>query len=272
MACGESAYARVVRFLLSRRWLLFAATVVLLAWLAVRLGEWQFHRLEERKQSNALVSRNLEADPVPLAEVMSPDEAPSAEDEWRLVRVTGTWDDANTVVLKYQTRDQSAGVDLVTPLVTDSGAAVLVDRGWVRSTNTVARPELPPATPGEVTVTGWVRRDATGDATRIDRLSTRAISSRAAAAVVPYPLYRGFLDLQQQDPPPATELQPAELPDHAGNGPHFFYGLQWWFFGALAVFGFFYLAFDEWRQRRRGGSERPELPAVDREHHAGHER
>ena len=37
----------------------------------------------------------------------------------------------------------------------------------------------------------------------------------------------------------------AELPD-LGNGPHFFYGLQWWFFGLLAVFGFFYLAYDEW--------------------------
>ena len=231
--------------------MLFAVTVALLAWLAVQLGEWQFHRLEERKQSNAIVSRNLEAAPAPLAEVMSTDEAPRAEDEWRRVRVTGTWDDEHTVVLKYQTRDQSAGVDLITPLVTAGGAAVLVDRGWVRSTNTVARPELPDATSGEVTITGWVRRDATGKATKISERSTRAISSRAAAAEVSYPLYRGFVDLEEQDPAPATALEPAELPDHTGNGPHFFYGLQWWFFGALAIFGFFYLAYDEWRQRRQ---------------------
>ena len=237
--------------------MLFAVTVVLLAWVAVRLGEWQFHRLEERKQSNAIVSRNLEADPAPLAEVMSTDKAPSADDEWRRVRVTGTWDNEHTVVLKYQTRDSSAGVDLITPLVTDSGAAVLVDRGWVRSTNTVVRPELPDATTGEVTVVGWVRRDATGNATQISEMSTRAISSRAVAAEVSYPLYRGFVDLQSQNPAPATTLQPAELPDHTGNGPHFFYGLQWWFFGALAVFGFFYLAFDEWRQRRNGEVRAP---------------
>ena len=43
----------------------------------------------------------------------------------------------------------------------------------------------------------------------------------------------------------------TELPD-LGNGPHFFYGLQWWFFGLLAVFGFGYLAWDERRRMRRG--------------------
>ena len=52
--------------------------------------------------------------------------------------------------------------------------------------------------------------------------------------MLPYPLYRGFLDLADESPEPATDLEPAELPDDTGNGPHFFYGLQWWFFGALA--------------------------------------
>ncbi len=42
-----------------------------------------------------------------------------------------------------------------------------------------------------------------------------------------------------------------ELPE-LGNGPHFFYGLQWWFFGVLAVFGFCYLAWDERRHGPRG--------------------
>jgi hypothetical protein len=49
----------------------------------------------------------------------------------------------------------------------------------------------------------------------------------------------------------------VELPE-LNNGPHFFYGLQWWFFGVLAIFGFGYLMYDEWRgpqaARRRGSS------------------
>ena len=39
--------------------------------------------------------------------------------------------------------------------------------------------------------------------------------------------------------------------DRLNNGPHFFYGLQWWFFGLLALFGFGYLAWDEWRSQGR---------------------
>jgi cytochrome oxidase assembly protein ShyY1 len=240
-----------VRFLLSRRWVLFALVVAILAWLATQLGQWQFHRLDERKRDNGIVSTNLKLAPVPVDDVLATDRAPLAEDEWRRVTVHGTWDDGHTVVLKYQTRDQGAGVDVVTPLVTEEGPAVLVDRGWISTENTGgSRPDLPSVTDGQVTVTGWVRRDATGSATKVSDLSTRAVSSRTIGEVTPYPLYRGFVDLAEESPAPAEQLALTELPDDTSNGPHFFYGLQWWFFGALAVFGFCYLAWDEFRQRR----------------------
>ena len=265
-------------FLLSRRWVLFAVTVALLAWGAVQLGQWQFHRLHDRKHDNRVVATNLDAPPVPVDDLLSRVQGPTPDDEWRRVTVHGRWDDGHTVVLKYQTRDGAAGVDVVTPLVTAGGAAVLVDRGWMSTSNSGAsRPNLPPATEGPVTVTGWVRRDATGGATRVSELSTRAVSSRRVAEVVPYPLYRGFLDLAAESPAPARTLEPVELPDDTSNGPHFFYGLQGWFFGALAVFGFCYLVWDELRQRRRRRpeealrSERPEHAAVHGQHRPGDE-
>ncbi|MCW2761110.1 MAG: hypothetical protein JWR85_1311 [Marmoricola sp.] len=253
-----------MRFLLTRRWVLLALVVAVLAWLASQLGQWQFHRLDDRKTDNRIVSTNLKRAPAPVDDVLSTDRAPRATDEWRRVTVHGTWDDEHSIVLKYQTRDEGAGVDVVTPLVTENGPAVLVDRGWMSTGNTGGnRPDLPSTTEGQVTVTGWVRRDATGSATKVSALSTRAVSSVRIAEVTPYPLYRGFLDLADESPTPATKLQPTELPDDDSNGPHFFYGLQWWFFGALAVFGFCYLAWDEFRQRRqRRASERPEHAAV----------
>ncbi len=245
--------------------MLFAVVVALLAWMATQLGQWQFHRLDDRVESNAVVSSNLELPPAPVAEVLSTGRSAGADAEWRRVTVHGTWDDERTIVLKYQTRESESGVDVVTPLVTDSGAAVLVDRGWLPTANSGAtRPELPAATEGQVTVTGWVRGNATGNATKVNGLATRAVSSVRVAEVTPYPLYRGFVDLAQESPAPTEELRPTELPDDTSNGPHFFYGLQWWFFGALAVFGFCYLAWDELRQRRlRRGSERPEHATVD---------
>ena len=248
--------------------MLFALVVAFLTWGTSLLGQWQFDRLEDRKQDNQVVSANLRSAPLPIDDVMSEGRPPSVDDEWQRVTVHGTWDDVHTVVLKYQTRDAGPGVDVVTPLVTEGGTAVLVNRGWLSTDNTGgSRPDLPEVTPGEVTVTGWVRRDATGGATRVDELSTRAISSRTIADEVPYPLYRGFLDLDKESPRPDPPLAPVELPDDTSSGPHFFYGLQWWFFGALAIFGFCYLAWDEWRRR----SEGPQHPAVDRQHHAGDE-
>ena len=97
--------------------------------------------------------------------------------------------------------------------------------------------------------------------------------NRAAAEVLPYPLFGGFLDLETESPRPTQALAATELPDDDSEGPHFFYGLQWWFFGFLAIFGFGYLAYDEWRQARgaRATSEGAEHAPVDGEHHAGDE-
>lgn len=242
-----------MRFLLSRRWLAFAVVVALLAYLAYLLGVWQFHRLDDRRAENRVVATNLSADPVPVTDALSTTESPGEDQEWQRVTATGTWDDTATVVVKYQTRDGEPGVDVVTPLVLQDGEAVLVNRGWLEADNSGSTtPEVPAAGAGEVSVTGYVRADATGDAARVSDGETRAVSSTEVATTLPYPVLRGWLELQEQDPAPSTPLAAVELPDDTSEGPHFFYGLQWWFFGALAVFGFAYLAFDE----RRGGGRR----------------
>ena len=47
----------------------------------------------------------------------------------------GEYADDETVVVRYQTRDGQSGVDVVTPLVTDEGPALLVNRGWLATGN-----------------------------------------------------------------------------------------------------------------------------------------
>ncbi len=243
---------RSLRFLLSRRWVLFALVVVLLAYAAWWLGEWQFHRLTARKADNAIVRTNEARDPAPVAEVLTPGQPVDDREEWRQVTATGTYDADDTVIVRYRTRDGASGIDAVVPLVTADGTSLLVDRGWMAADNEGASPDDVPAPPtGEVTVTGWVRTDATGDSTKVSDQSTRAISSEEIATALDRPVYGGFVELESEDGQPATDLLPVEMPE-LDNGPHFFYGLQWWFFGVLAIFGFGYLAWDEWRTSRRG--------------------
>jgi len=250
-----------VRFLLSRRWILFAIAVALLAILAYRLGEWQFHRLEDRERANRVIERNLAADPVPVGQILSPGRPVSSEHEWLRVTATGSYATDQTVVVRYQTRNGQPGVDAVTPLLTEPGTALLVNRGWLPTDNVgTTTPDVPPPPSGEVTVSGWVRADATGDSAQVEDRSTRAVSSAEIAPTLPFGVYGGFVDLKSESPAPPQPLERAEPPD-LGEGPHFFYGLQWWFFAALALFGFGYLAWDE-RRKGRSLTGAPGSPAA----------
>ncbi|TNC45921.1 SURF1 family protein [Mumia zhuanghuii] len=247
---------------MTRRWLAFALFVVLLAGVCTWLGSWQFGRLEDRVARNDVTRHNMVAPPVPVDEVATSDIDQSEDNEWRQVEVTGTYDTANQVIVKYQTRDEGSGVDVVTPLRTADGRAVLVERGWLPSANrTGADVDVPAAPSGEVTVVGWWRandnvpvRAAQPDASR----QVRAVSTLGVAPTLDYPLYEGgYLLLEKQDPPTKGFL----LPDgpELGQGPHFFYGLQWWFFGALGLIGFLWFAWAEAHPRgpRKAGHARP---------------
>ena len=243
-------------FLVSRRWVLFGIVVALLAWAAWSLGQWQFDRLEDRRERNDVIERNESTPVAPVGEVLAPGEPVSPDDQWRVVEATGTYAVEDTVIVRYRTRDGASGIDVVVPLETADGLSVLVDRGWMATDNRGGDPDDVPAPPaGEVTVTGWVRQDATGDSTAVSDQSTRSISSARIGEALDREVYGGFLDLRSEDPEPETALEPAELPD-LDNGPHFFYGLQWWFFGVLALFGFGYLAWDERRKAREPAASR----------------
>ena len=122
---------------------------------------------------------------------MSTDRPVRAADEWRRVTLNGTYVADESVVIRYQTRDGASGVDIVTPLRTEDGSSVLVDRGWMRTGNVGSDQVDAPAPPaGDVTVVGFVRADATGDATEVTDSSARSISSRAIEGSTDLTLYR----------------------------------------------------------------------------------
>lgn len=279
---------RSLRFLVSRRWLLFLGIVLLLAYACLLLGRWQWHRLTSTKSGNAVIRTNQASAPTPVDRVLSRGTDPPSADQYKVVSAVGRYDVSHTVVVRYQTHEGNSGIDVVVPLVTSSGTALLVDRGWVATSNQgFTDPSQVPAPPaGRVTVTGWVRRDATGGSARVVNASTRAISSAQIRTAIGIPVYGGFVDLLTENPPADTPLVPADPPD-LSNGPHFFYALQWWFFGVLAIFGFGYLAWEEATGRaelRRAqqpakrpvagatASQGPHHPAVDGQHGAADER
>lgn len=244
----------MLRFLLTPRWLGLLVVVVLLGLACVRLSQWQFDRYTQRKESNTLVRTNLSADPVAVESLLRPGAAPAAGDEWRQVSAHGRYDAERQLAVLYRTREGSPGVDVVTPLVTDSGTAVLVDRGWIPApSNGNVGQTLPDPASGPVRITGWVRVDSDGSSSQVtpSQGSVRAISADAIAPTLPYPLVDGFLELRAESPASPDAPAKADAPD-LGGGPSFFYGFQWLFF-ALLFFAFWgYFAWAEYRDTRQG--------------------
>ena len=251
---GSANYRHgVFRFLLSRRWIGFAIFVIVLSSGCYRLGLWQWHRLDARLAQNHIIIKHLKTTPVPLDTVLRIGTPQTDTQQWTRLRVTGTYDVSHQITVRFSTRDGAPGANVVTPLVLPSGAAVLVDRGWIATTNNSASPTDVPAPPsGAVTITGWLRAN-NGDRQQANTPSdkqVRAISSEGVKSSVPYKLYDGYLNLREQSPA-ATQKLSLEPPPELGQGPHLFYALQWWFFAILATFGWFYFAWVEEKERRK---------------------
>lgn len=127
------------------RRLLVPAIATGLALLAlVSLGTWQVERLLWKTELLANLAAAEAAPPQPLAEPPTP---------FTKVAVTGQFDHAREALVGIELHGTTLGARLVTPLIRQDGAPILVDRGWVpfERTQPVSRPE------GPVTVTGWIR-------------------------------------------------------------------------------------------------------------------
>ena len=234
------------RFLLTRRWIVASAIVLVAVVAMVMLGLWQLRRHDQVTASNDRVRSRLALPIVPIEEVLTAGVDPD-DVVYRRVEAVGRFDQGQEVVLDNRSNQGRAGRHLLTPLVTQSGRALIVDRGWIPLD---VRPELataaqPRGFDGAVRVVGVLfsseRKGAFGVAipsqgrvTAVPRVDVARLAQQ-----LPYPAYPLYLRSASQVPP-----QPGELPIRPGlpvldDGPHLSYAVQWFLFAtvALAVFG-----------------------------------
>lgn len=116
------------------------------------LGVWQVKRLQWKLDLIAQVDARVHADPVPAP---GPAQWPRIEDEtYRRVRLTGDFLPGETLV--QANTDLGPGFWVMSPLRTDQGFVVLVNRGFVSpdKRDPASRPAGPDAGPGAGTGTG----------------------------------------------------------------------------------------------------------------------
>jgi surfeit locus 1 family protein len=241
---------------MNRRNVLAAVIAIVVAMIFARLGFWQLHRLHERRARNAALEARLATPALSLAQLP----ADSAEARWRRVIVHGSYDFDHQLILTARTHRESPGVEIITPLHPDGGGpAVLVNRGWVYSSDAasadLARWDEPP----HAAVFGYVENFARGGR-GVARLPSRPNSwTRLDASELPRafpfpiePFYIVALDTaaryREEHAIPSSTPVRLELPE-MDDGPHESYAIQWFLFASIALGGVAALIAKDIRQR-----------------------
>ena len=249
----EGAAAAPWRALLVPAAMTAVGIVVLMA-----LGFWQFERLIWKSALIALIEARVHAVPGRIAAEPEWPRWTAADDEYRRVRLTGTFlHDKETLVHGNAPRDATGkvanGFFVLTPLSLPDGAVVIVNRGFVppEFADPAKRPGSQPQ--GEVTITGLVRgsqergwfvpKDDPGAGQWFSR-DVKAIA--AAARLERAAPFRIDADASPVFPWPKGGLTVVRFPNN-----HLEYALTWFGLAAALVVVFAVFAFRTLRPVRR---------------------
>lgn len=220
------------------------------------LGGWQ---IERRTWKLALIDRveaRIHAAPGPMPLVQSWPAVNAADDAYRRVRVTGYFLHDRETMVKAVT-DIGSGFWVVTPLRTQAGLTVLVNRGFVPAERRDPATRREGNSAGPVTVTGLLRMTEPGGALlrtndpAAGRWYSRDVGAIAAARdlrhVAPF-----FIDADGATNPGGYPIGGLTVVQFHNN--HLIYALTW-FALAFMLSGWLFMAARE-RRRFRGSDQR----------------
>jgi len=210
---------------------------------AVGMGAWQYDAWQARRAAERVDLTH--AEPVPITDVLGPDDPFPTAGLGRPVEVRGTFLPGGTVLVSG--RADATGDDgswLVTPLTVgdDSAPAVPVVRGWVPADADLAALPAPP--PGEVDVRGWLQPPEGSGQVDDDPRDDIVAELRIADLVqrVDQDLYGAYVVAED---PLATDTAAgvaAATLDQLPRASRFtglrniLYAIEWWVFAAFAAF------------------------------------
>lgn len=238
------SYPEHVRALLTPRMLGAHLLALVCVGLACSLGYWQYDAWQARRSAEAVDLTRLE--PVPLADVLGPDDPFPGDRVGQPVELAGSWLPEGTVLVSGREHDGREGYWVVTPLTAGAtdAPAVPVVRGWVASAD-----EAPAPPTGEATVVGWLQPpDGTGEADD-DAGDDVLPQVRIADLIqrVDQDLYGAYAVLDPEPGDAAMKnagtdgLEPADLEELPPAGRftalrNLLYAIEWLVFGAFAAF------------------------------------
>lgn len=230
-----------------RRIVLTVIAVLAAMALGLIAGNWQWARYETRSQA---VEAQAAAEGKPVAalvDLVGRDADGPGGAEWRVATVTGVLDPTTVTELRGRSVNNTASLQYLVWIRTDSGRSVLVNLGWQ------ARSGATPPTlrREEVTATGIVRAfeaDNGRPGTRVNPAQMDGVDGEVAQAFLMASSTCGAAGcLDSLEPVPAPDLS---------LGPHLSYALQWWLLTAVAApLGIWITRRDALHERERDAAE-----------------
>lgn len=211
---------------------------------AAGMGVWQYDAFQERR---AAEQRDLtEKAPVPITDVLGPDDPFPTAGLGRPVEVRGTFLAGGTVLVTDRDgADGEPGRWLVTPLSVGAAdrPAVPVVRGWVPADTTIDDVPSPPA--GEVDLTGWLQPTEAaegGDTSPEEGVIAHLRVADLVQLLDGQDLYGAYVVAREPLPADAEAGVDAATLDQLPAAGRFtglrniLYAIEWWVFAAFAVF------------------------------------
>ncbi|MFL6024727.1 MAG: SURF1 family protein [Marmoricola sp.] len=204
--------------------------------IAVGLGMWQLDAWQTRRADAARDISHYK--PVALATVMTGDSPFPGRSLGRPVTFTGTWMGSSTLYVDNRYQGDQRGYWVVTPVRVDgSRSAIPVVRGW-------SRKHSGPNPSGHVAITGWLQASEGSGPIDLHPDDDVIEMMRIASIVqhVPADLYSGYVVARDLAPSSAADglssVSAAAVPSVSGFTAlrNFLYALEWWIFGAFAIF------------------------------------
>jgi cytochrome oxidase assembly protein ShyY1 len=219
--------------------------------LTLSLGNWQTRRAAQKLAIEAQWDAAEQAAP----RTLSSRELPAADALPMRVRLTGRFDHARSVWLDNRQLDARPGFWVITPLMLDGGAVVLVNRGWI-ARDPADRARRPPIgePAGEVTIDGL----AVTHAPRLLELGEGG-NAGALPAIwqnLDYAQYEAASGLAvarlvvQQTSAIDDGLQRRWVRPASGVDKHRGYAFQWYALAALIAILTLFFGLRAWRARR----------------------
>jgi len=222
------------------------------------LGTWQVYRLQWKLALIERVEQRVHAAPVPAPGPERWAQLSAESDEYRQVRLAGTYQYDKTTRVQAVT-DLGSGYWLMTPLQTTEGGTVLVNRGFIPLGQGAAAPDAGQRI-GTAEVTGLLRMSQPGGAflrkndPAAGRWYSRDVEAIAAAlglgSVAPY-----FVDADAASA--GRDARQAPQPAPVGgltvvsfHNNHLVYALTWYALALMVAGAFYWVARHE---RRRAG-------------------